>query len=314
MTSDGTRTFEWDARNQLVAVTVGTHRSEFSYDGERRRVGVIEKENGVTQSDNKVVWCDQEICEERAADGTTVTRRVFERPEQAAGVARFWVEDHLGSVEGVTDGTSAVLTRYAFDPWGRRTVTAGSDTTSTGYTGHRWQSSANVILALYRAYDPELGRWLSEDPAGQADGLNLAVYVRGNPVTYNDELGLLRTVGFSGKDQKDVDEAIKRIKEKTECSNDCAGNQKEKLRRLLNDPGAILKYNPKLKECGKTGLATVLRLNKTFSIGPKAWNCCRNPVDPIDSLASTIAHELAHHGSGRHAYDMELKCFGCEGR
>ena len=34
LTADGTRTFEWDARNQLVAVTVGTHRSEFAYDGE----------------------------------------------------------------------------------------------------------------------------------------------------------------------------------------------------------------------------------------------------------------------------------------
>src|SRR5205814_10322105 len=33
LTSDGTRTFEWDARNQLVAVTVGTHRTEFDYNG-----------------------------------------------------------------------------------------------------------------------------------------------------------------------------------------------------------------------------------------------------------------------------------------
>jgi YD repeat-containing protein len=38
LTADGTRTFEWDARNQLVAVTVGTHRSEFVYDGLQRRV------------------------------------------------------------------------------------------------------------------------------------------------------------------------------------------------------------------------------------------------------------------------------------
>jgi YD repeat-containing protein len=36
LASDGTRTFEWDARNQLVAVNVGTHRSEFTYDGQQR--------------------------------------------------------------------------------------------------------------------------------------------------------------------------------------------------------------------------------------------------------------------------------------
>ncbi|MCL4848503.1 MAG: hypothetical protein KJ066_18310 [Acidobacteria bacterium] len=43
LTADGTRTFEWDARNQLVAVTVGTHRSEFVYDGLQRRVRQVEK-------------------------------------------------------------------------------------------------------------------------------------------------------------------------------------------------------------------------------------------------------------------------------
>lgn len=153
------------------------------------------------------MWCDQEICEERAADEVTIARRAFAQGEQIASATRLFVEDHLGSVEAVTDGTSAVQTRYAFDPWGRRSVTAGTDTTGTGYTGHRWQSAPNVFLALYRAYDPELGRWLSEDPAGRADGVNLALYVRGNPVTYNDELGLLRTVGFPAAQQKDVDDA-----------------------------------------------------------------------------------------------------------
>jgi YD repeat-containing protein len=63
LTSDGTRTFEWDARNQLVAINEGTHRSEFGYDGEYRRVRIVEKENGATQSDTRVVWCDKEICE-----------------------------------------------------------------------------------------------------------------------------------------------------------------------------------------------------------------------------------------------------------
>lgn len=77
LTADGTRTFEWDARNQLVAINEVTHRSEFTYNGVRRRVRIVEKENGVTQSDTKVVWCESDICEERAADGTTVTRRAF---------------------------------------------------------------------------------------------------------------------------------------------------------------------------------------------------------------------------------------------
>ena len=77
LSSDGTRTFAWDARNQLVAVSVGTHRSEFSCDGDQCRVRIIGKENGVVQSDTQVLWCETAICEERAADGATVTRRAF---------------------------------------------------------------------------------------------------------------------------------------------------------------------------------------------------------------------------------------------
>jgi YD repeat-containing protein len=33
LTSDAARTFEWDARDQLQAIVVGTHRTEFTYDG-----------------------------------------------------------------------------------------------------------------------------------------------------------------------------------------------------------------------------------------------------------------------------------------
>jgi YD repeat-containing protein len=88
LTADGSRTFEWDALNQLVAVNVGTHRSEFTYDGLQRRVREVEKENGVIQSDTRVVWCEMVICETRAADGTTVTRRAFRYGGRRWGATR----------------------------------------------------------------------------------------------------------------------------------------------------------------------------------------------------------------------------------
>ena len=99
---------------------------------------MIEKENGVTTADTRVLWCETAICEERAADGVTVTRRAFGLGEQINGQARFFTVDHLGSVREVTDTAGTLLARYAFDPWGRRTVTAGADVTSVGFTGHRY--------------------------------------------------------------------------------------------------------------------------------------------------------------------------------
>lgn len=194
MTGDGTRTFEWDARNQLLSITVGTSRTEFTYDGLNRRVRWIEKENGVTQSDTDLLWCEWEICEERSSDGTTVLRRAFQHGEQVGGAARFFSTDHLETVTEVTDSAGDLLSRYTYDPWGRRTLTTGTDLTSAGFTGHRWEANGGIWLSMFRGYDASSGRWLSEDPlpvtVRNPKELNSHAYVTSNPVRYTDPYGL----------------------------------------------------------------------------------------------------------------------------
>jgi RHS repeat-associated protein len=46
------------------------------------------------------------------------------------------------------------------------------------------------VLTRFRAYDPTTARWLSPDPIEEAGGLNLYGYVGGDPVNYDDPLGL----------------------------------------------------------------------------------------------------------------------------
>jgi hypothetical protein len=98
---------------------------------------MLEKENGVAQSDTRFVWCGPAVCEERAADGADVTRRHVALGEQTATSLQFFLRDHLGNVTDVTDGTAGPLARYIFDPAGRRTLNAGNDVTGIGFTGHR---------------------------------------------------------------------------------------------------------------------------------------------------------------------------------
>ena len=48
-------------------------------------------------------------------------------------------------------------------------------------------------MAVYRAYDPDLGRWLSRDPQENAEigqGVNLFAYVNNSPVNLTDLFGL----------------------------------------------------------------------------------------------------------------------------
>jgi type VI secretion system secreted protein VgrG len=103
----------------------------------------------------------------------------------------------------MTDGAGALLARSAFDLWGRRTVVAGTDVTSVGFTGHR--ESVDGWAAWFRTFDAVTARWLSEDPGVRyaasfgmnalPDGPNFFAYSRNNPVRYTDPAGLQAGAG-----------------------------------------------------------------------------------------------------------------------
>src|SRR5882724_10949589 len=78
-------TYEWDAADRLVAINLGTHRTELQYDGLGRRVRLIEKESGNTTSENRLLWLGNALCEERDATGGIVTKRLFGDGEQRIG-------------------------------------------------------------------------------------------------------------------------------------------------------------------------------------------------------------------------------------
>jgi len=130
------------------------------------------------------------LCEERDSTGGTVTRRFLPQGEQIGGTNYFFNRDHLGSIREMTDGTGAIRARYNYDPWGRRTKITGDLDADFGYTGHYYHAPSQLNLALYRAYNAELGRWLNRDPIGFAGSINLYTYVENSPVNLMDLLGL----------------------------------------------------------------------------------------------------------------------------
>jgi RHS repeat-associated protein len=190
LTGDGTRTFEWDGRDRLVAVNQGVLRSEFSYDGAGRRIRIVEKNNGVVTSDRRFVWCGRQMCEERDASGSVVQKRFFDNGMQEGAATYFFAADHLGSVREMTDSSGAVRARYEYDAFGRTTKVAGDKESPFTFSGHYAHLPTALALAFYRAYDASLGRWINEDPIGFGDGWNLYHYVWNNPALLNDPFGL----------------------------------------------------------------------------------------------------------------------------
>jgi RHS repeat-associated protein len=60
--------------------------------------------------------------------------------------------------------SAGVMQRLNFDPFGRQSSTGSDAALNVGFTGHTFRAQSGLLLAPYRSFDPEIGRWLSEDP------------------------------------------------------------------------------------------------------------------------------------------------------
>jgi RHS repeat-associated protein len=179
-----------------VNILATGHRSEFGYDGWGRRVCIRELDPDATStlqvsSDKKYLWDDVEIAQERTTDGGTVLRRFYRQGfVDTDGTVLFYTRDRLGSIRELTDRTQSIQARIDYDPWGQMTKITGTRISPIGYAGYFWHAPSGLDLAVFRAYDPGFGRWISRDPLEEAGGLNLYLYVANRPTIWFDPLGL----------------------------------------------------------------------------------------------------------------------------
>jgi len=186
LTSDGTNTYIWNARNQLVTIS-GSVSANFQYDAFGRRVS--KNINGTTQFLFDGANPVQEISGSSAAANllTGGVDEYFQRTDIAG--ARNFLTDALGSSLALTDSAGTAQTTYTFEPFGNTTTSGTATTNSLAYTGRELDPSG---LYFYRAryYSSSLQRFLSEDPAGFRGGVNIYAYVRNSPTNLRDPFGL----------------------------------------------------------------------------------------------------------------------------
>jgi RHS repeat-associated protein len=185
MTSDGTRTYEWDAENRLVAVKEGaTAVASYTYnkDGIRTSKTVA----GMT---TRYVLDGWGIAEERSNTGEVAkhfqgaTIDNVLATQDPTGVVSYLTSDHLRSIREHVTPAGMVTLRRDYDPWGR--LLAGASIGGWAFTGRENELETGLHYYRARYYAPSFGIFLSEDWAHPGT----FVYASANPVNLTDPTG-----------------------------------------------------------------------------------------------------------------------------
>ena len=101
--------------------------------------------------------------------------------------------DNINNAQGtpvlIVDEQNNAISKINLDEWGN----VGDKTTGPrqeiNYTGKKLDIPTRLYYFNQRYYDPEIGRFVNEDPAGQ--GMNHYAYCGNNPLMYTDPDGQL---------------------------------------------------------------------------------------------------------------------------
>jgi RHS repeat-associated protein len=104
----------------------------------------------------------------------------------------FYHNDHLGTALAIVDEDGKKIVERDFAPFGERLQlkendATGSDEDDSAFTGKDWDTDIELYYYNARWYDPEIGRFTSEDSV--ADDPNLYSYCFNNPVNRIDPTG-----------------------------------------------------------------------------------------------------------------------------
>jgi RHS repeat-associated protein len=203
----------WNALDRLESIDLGGGGSaHYQYDAEGRRTrklvarvgGLVEERiylDGYEVHRRRTTSLQMERQSLHLMDGVrrlaiveTKTVDVAAPPGAPASLVRYQLDNHLGSACVELDAAGAVISYEEYYPFGSTSYQAGPSGTAYSlkryrYTGVERDDETGLSYHAARYCAPWLGRWISPDPDGLADGTNLYVYARNNPAVVRDPSG-----------------------------------------------------------------------------------------------------------------------------
>src|SRR5262249_38583085 len=108
-------------------------------------------------------------------------------------LVRYQFSNHLGSACLELDHQAQIISYEEYFPYGSTSYQAVRSQTETPkryrYTGKERDEESGLYYHGVRYYAPWLGRWISADPSGLIDGVNIYSYVLGRTINLTDPQG-----------------------------------------------------------------------------------------------------------------------------
>ena len=225
MTFDGNdKHYAWNDENRLKAVTTGSNRVEFSYNGLGWRVEkrVYAAPDATTpQKVTRFVYDGVNLAEELDYSPVTTHQSLLrsytlgldlsQTFEGAGGVGGllavtdfslstnnsqpstfFYSYDGNGNVTDLVDGGGTVVAHYEYSPFGSVVTKTGgyADINPFRWSTKYQDDETGLVYYGLRYYSPGMGRWISRDPIEEDGGLNIYGFVNNAPIDLYDSIGL----------------------------------------------------------------------------------------------------------------------------
>ena len=182
------KAIEWQYGNRLTKYGTTT----FAYDGAGRRVS---KGNIAFTYDSDGRLIKQSDGLEFIYDHSGIAGVKYN------GNIYFYRKDAQGNIMALLDNNGAVVVEYKYDAWGNHEAEVASEEyvalaekNPFRYRSYYYDEETDLYYLQTRYYDPEVGRFLSQDDVSylapdNINGLNLYAYCSNNPVMNVDPTG-----------------------------------------------------------------------------------------------------------------------------
>ena len=191
-----TTTFLYDIRDQLSEVQQGPNvLGRYGYDYDRRRILKL-GDDGV----RRYSYDQLSVVTEADLANATVSKYDYGLDQLVSldntGEGRsFFHLDILGSTVSLTENVGSTRQSIFYDAWGNERDRVGASANRFTFTGHEKDQETGLIYAKARFYDPEVGRFLSQDSllgdVTNVPSLHRYSYAFSNPLKFVDPTGNL---------------------------------------------------------------------------------------------------------------------------